>query len=315
MRMGLLVHFAHRRQRLTVKRPLIFGVKRNQIFLFLKKSLIKRKEKENLVFQNKSTFLGSGGLPILGNRHSFGHTPDRMVACPSIRDSSRHIKNLIGGIPMYKRFSVCLSLLFLLTFLGSYAIAGEEDNILPNGSFEEIFNKKGVKNNPAANGVPSAATKWNQWINGGNEVFTEVIEDKDLVVDGECMIHITANGANSGLYMYYLQGNVRTVTYSAWVYVLSGKVGIANGSNAKGFDWAKSTKTNEWEFLVVTVDGVKIPEEVLIYSQDGAMDIYADAAWVNYGNKTTNPITTLKPKAVNSKRKLAVTWSQIKAQD
>jgi len=213
---------------------------------------------------------------------------------------------------MYKQFSICLFLLFLLTFFGSYAIALEDDNILPNGSFEEIFNKKGIKNNKANNGVPSAAEDWKQWINGGTEVFTEVIKDKDLALDEEHLIHITANGANSGLFMYYLQGNNKTVTYSAWVYVLQGKVGIANGSNANGFDWAKSTKTNQWEFLQVTVDGAKIPEEVLIYSQDGAVDLYADAAWVNYGDKTTNPITSIKEKAVNSKRKLTTTWGNIK---
>ena len=139
-----------------------------------------------------------------------------------------------------------------------------------------------------------------------------MIEDKDLAVDGEHLIQITANGANSGLFMYYLKGNLKTVTYSAWIYVLSGKVGIANGSNANGFDWAKSTKTNEWELLEVTVDGGKMPEEVLIYSQDGAMDVYADAAWVNNGKETTNPVTSIKPEAVDSKRKLAITWSQIK---
>ncbi len=205
-----------------------------------------------------------------------------------------------------------LSPLFLLTFLSSYATAGDDDNLLPNGSFEEIFEKKGVKNNKANNGAPSAAESWNQWINGGTEITTKVIEDKDLAVDGEHVIQITANGASSGLYMFYLVGNPKTVTYSAWIYVLSGKVGIANGSNANGFDWAKSTKTDEWELLEVTVDGGKIPEEVLIYSQDGAMDIYADAAWVNYGEKTTNPVTSVKPKAVDSKRKLAITWSQIK---
>jgi len=214
---------------------------------------------------------------------------------------------------MYRRVSVSFILLFLLTFVIFYAIAGEDDNILPNGSFEEIFNKKGVKNNKGNNGVPSAAKSWNQWINGGTEVITNVIEDKDLAVDGEHVIQITMNGASSGLYMFYLPGNARTVTYSAWVYVLSGKVGIANGSNANGFDWAKSTKNNKWEFLEVTVDGGKIPEEVLIYSQDGAADLYADAAWVNYGEKTTNPVTSLKNRAVNSKNKLAVTWSQIKS--
>jgi len=204
------------------------------------------------------------------------------------------------------------TIVLLFPFAGFYAIAGEDDNLLPNGSFEEIFNKKGVKNTKANNGVPSAAMKWKQWINGGTEVITEVIKDKDLAVDGEHLIHITTNGANSGLFMYYLQGNNRTVTYSAWVYLLKGKVGIANGSNAKGFDWAKSAKTNQWEFFAVTVDGGKIPEEVLIYSQDGAADLYADAAWVNYGDKTTNPITTLKQKAVNSKQKLAITWSSLK---
>ena len=216
---------------------------------------------------------------------------------------------------MYKRFSACLSLLFLLPLVVFYATAGEDDNLMPNGSFEEIFNKKGVKNNKANNGVPSAAKSWHQWINGGTEVITNVIDDKDLAVDGEHLIQITTNGDSSGLYMFYMPGTARTVTYSAWVYVLSGKVGIANGSNANGFDWAKNTKTNQWEFLVVTVDGGKIPEEVLIYSQDGAMDVYADAAWVNYGNKTTNPITSLKGRAVNSKHKFALTWSQIKVQD
>ena len=205
-----------------------------------------------------------------------------------------------------------LSSLFLLTFLGSYAIAGDDENLLPNGSFEEIFEKKGVKNNKANNGAPSAAESWNQWINGGTEITTKVIEDKDLAVDGEHVIQITTNGASSGLYMFYLVGHPKTVTYSAWIYVLSGQVGIANGSHATGFDWAKSTKTDEWELLEVTVDGGKIPEEVLIYSQDGAMDIYVDAAWVNYGEQTTNPVTSVKPKAVDSKRKLAITWSQIK---
>lgn len=213
---------------------------------------------------------------------------------------------------MSKRLSFGLSLLLLLNFFSFYATAGEDDNLLPNGSFEEIFNKKGVKNNKANNGVPSAAKSWHQWINGGTEVITNVIEDKDLAVDGEHVIQITMNGAGSGLYMFYLPGNARTVTYSAWLYVLSGKVGIANGSNANGFDWAKSTKTNQWEFLVVTVDGGKIPEEVLIYSQDGAADLYADAAWVNYGKETTNSVTSLKDRAVTLKRKLAITWSSIK---
>ena len=220
---------------------------------------------------------------------------------------------------MRKIFSTYLSFLLLLAFLGSYAIAQEDDNLLPNGSFEEIFSKKGVENTKANNGALAAATGWKQWINGGDELITEVIDEKDLpidAVDGEHVIRITANGLNSGLFMYYLTGNPETVTYSAWIYVLEGQAGIAVGSNAQGFEWAKTTKTKQWEFLEVTVDGAKIPEEVLIYSQaDGVVDLYADAAWVNYGEETTNPASSLNLRAVNSKGKLAIAWGQIKAQD
>jgi hypothetical protein len=199
-----------------------------------------------------------------------------------------------------------------------HAAAGKDDNILPNGSFEEIFSKKGVKNTKADNGPPAAASSWKQWINDGDEVITEVFDEKDLpisAVDGEHVIQVTADGANSGLFMYYMTGNLETVTYSAWIYVLEGKAGIAVGSNANGFDWAKTTKTNQWEFLEVTVDGAKMPEEVLIYSQDGAVDLYADAAWVNYGDETTNPVTHLTFRAVDAEGKLATAWGQIRAQN
>ena len=217
---------------------------------------------------------------------------------------------------MCKRSLACFSLLFLLGSIGSCVIAADDDNLLPNGSFEEVFDKKGVKNNAANNGPPAAATTWKQWLNGGDELITEVIEEKDLpvdVVDGESVIRITANGLNSGLFMYYLPGNAETVTYSAWIYVLEGSAGIAVGSNAQGFEWAKTTKTEQWEFLEVTADGAKMPEEVLIYSQaDGATDLYADAAWVNYGDENANPTSSLTFKAVDSEGKLAITWGQIK---
>jgi len=216
---------------------------------------------------------------------------------------------------MYERFWTYISLVFFMTFTGFYATAQEGDNLLPNGSFEEIFDKNGVENTNANNGVPAAATDWKQWINGGDELITEVVDHRDLpmgVADGDYAIRITANGAGSGLFMYYLTGNQETVTYSAWIYVLEGKAGIAVGSNAQGFDWVKTTKTNQWEFLEITLDGAKIPEEVLIYSQDGPADLYADAAWVNYGDESTNPVTSLKVKAVDSKGKLAVAWAGIK---
>jgi hypothetical protein len=212
-------------------------------------------------------------------------------------------------------FLIALTSIFILSiFLISYAIAGDEDkNLLPNGSFEEILNKNGVKINKAANGAFSAVKDWNVWINGGDIVTTEPISKKDFVIDGQYSIRITTNGAQSGLYMIYLPGNIETITYSAWVYVLDGIVAIHAGSNSKGFDFAKSKKNNEWELLNITVDGAKIPEEVLIYSQDGSVDLYADAAWLNYGNKSTNPVSSLKSKAVDSKGKLTTNWANIKA--
>lgn len=216
---------------------------------------------------------------------------------------------------MNTRFSVCRSLLLLLILLRPIATAAKDDNLLPNGSFEEIFEKR-VRNTKANNGPHAAAKHWRQFINDGNRLITQVIRDRELAVDGEHVIDVTADGAGSGVSMFYLVGNLKTVTYSAWIYVRKGKVGIAVGSNAKGFFWAHATKHKEWEFLEVTVDGAAMPEQVLIYSQRGAADFYADAAWVNFGEKTTNPITTLQgPKAVDARQKLAMTWGKIKAQN
>ena len=75
---------------------------------------------------------------------------------------------------MYKRFWTYIGLAFLLTFAGFCATAQEDDNLLPNGSFEEIFDKNGVENTNANNGVPAAATSWKQWINGGDELITKI---------------------------------------------------------------------------------------------------------------------------------------------
>ena len=40
--------------------------------------------------------------------------------------------------------------------------------------------------------------------------------------------------------------------------------------------------------------------------------MYADVAWGNYGDEATNPASSLKFKAVDSKGKLAITWGQIR---
>jgi hypothetical protein len=234
--------------------------------------------------------------------------------CLSILENQALVnKNLMEEPQMYKVFSVCL-ILFLLGFFGSYANAKDEnENLLPNGSFEEVFSKGAVKMVKANNGAPSAAKNWLCWLNNANNIVTEVIKDRKLALEGDYVIRMTVDGDFSGLFMYYLNGNPETVTCSGWFYVLEGTIGLGIGSNANGFEFAKSTKHNEWELIVITADGAKTPEEVLIYSQGGAVDLYADAVWINYGEKTTNPVTAVAH-AVELKGKLAANWSRIKAQ-
>jgi len=176
-------------------------------------------------------------------------------------------------------------------------------NLINNGSFEFGSLDPVVSSNGVYSG-PSAADNWRQWINSDRKsgsLTTELLTNSEMqsnfgvgVIDGDRAFRVTTSGGWDGAFSmesYHTPGwdTGAELTFSAWVYTISGTLGLFNGSNQDGFESARSTTNGSWEFLSVSIDGGRLNNEPLLYSVDGAADFIVDSAWLNYGDTTANP--------------------------
>ena len=95
------------------------------------------------------------------------------------------------------------------------------------------------------------------------------------------MIHVTTNGGDNGLFQSFLPENTGPdhAIGSAWIYVISGQVGIGTGNDgAIGFD-ALTVTMGQWEFLQAG-NGVPPANEFIIYAYGGG-HFYAENANVS----------------------------------
>ncbi len=191
--------------------------------------------------------------------------------------------------------------LFAMGNIANASLIDQTGNLLNNGSFES-----GSTDPVTGDNIDSAADNWRQWVNGGTSVTSELITNNEMlstfgeeVIDGDKAFRITTNGSSSGGYtfeQYHNPGwNTNTeLTFSAWIYTISGTAGVWNGSNFPGtFFTTQSTTTGNWEFLSVTVNPTDLVNglinEPLLYSVGGAADFIVDSAWLNYGATVENP--------------------------
>ncbi len=188
--------------------------------------------------------------------------------------------------------------LLSLTSLASAAPVDQTGNLLDNGSFE-----LGTTDVVSGHNIASAANQWRQWMNTGTtSLTTELITSQEMqdsfgsdIIDGDKAFRITSTGGSwSGAYTfesYHSTGwNTNAeLTFSAWVYTISGTAGLNNGSNNTGFSKSLSTTNGKWEFLSVTTTVGKINNEPLLYSNGGEADFIVDSAWLNYGYSSENP--------------------------
>jgi hypothetical protein len=127
----------------------------------------------------------------------------------------------------------------------------------------------------AHHGGPSAAASWTTWNNTSATTTTSLLPST-LPGGGTNMIHITTTGASNGLVQIMAPQNTgpTSVTSSAYVYVLSGRVGLGtgNGGNTSPTD-AVSTTTHAWE-LLSGANGQAPANEIIVYSYKGAADFY-----------------------------------------
>ena len=209
---------------------------------------------------------------------------------------------------MKQRKKITLSWLSLLAgaMLCSNVIAipmvDQTGNSLQNGSFESGSTTPIT----GGGGTVSAATGWRQWQNGQNGAPTsELISDAEMmnefglnVIDGDYALRVTALGDSDGLYTFsnfnHPGWNLNdSVTLSAWIYVVSGTMQLAMGSNQDGFSSSQASATGEWQFISVTSAGAQLNNEPLLYSYGGATEFIVDSIWLNNGLLSTHPVQAM----------------------
>ncbi|MCF2151404.1 squalene/phytoene synthase family protein [Desmonostoc muscorum LEGE 12446] len=127
----------------------------------------------------------------------------------------------------------------------------------------------------------SAAENWTVFNNKQNPDFIPIITT-ELVPStfpggGSKMIHVKTNGLRCGLVQGFgaIDTGSPSAIASAWIYVVSGKVGIGTGNQGHtGLD-VISSKTNTWEHLQ-SPNGVSPANQLIIYSASDGAEFYVD---------------------------------------
>jgi hypothetical protein len=118
----------------------------------------------------------------------------------------------------------------------------------------------------------SVAAGWQMHTsNSGAKVCSLLIESTTPGPSGRRMLAFRADGNEGGIYQD-VRGIVdpaRAYLFSAWVYVLAGKVGIS-GTNSPGGPSSFTTKLGQWEQLRVCTNSRAVTDILSIYNQDAA---------------------------------------------
>jgi hypothetical protein len=173
-------------------------------------------------------------------------------------------------------------------------------NLLANGSFEI-----GITDPVIGHHVWSAAANWRQWSNSGTGAVltTELITEAEMISefgvsikDGDKALRISTGSDSDGAYTYDFFGHpgwdIHTdLTFSGWVFVVSGQMAFYSGSNDTGFVGTPSISTGNWEFLSISKAGGAsiINEEHVLYSLGSGAEFIVDSVWLNYGLTSTHP--------------------------
>ena len=161
---------------------------------------------------------------------------------------------------------------------------------MSNSSFEEVGpNGSSTSFTGLEGGGSSAANNWWVWNNTPGTTTTELLPST-LPNGGDKMLHVTTQW-NSGIWQPFLPYNTgpNEVISSAWVYVISGNVGIGTGNGGNtGLNVISST-TNQWQLLQVR-NFVSPANEFIVYSTSSSgAEFYVDMARVEPVEKKSVP--------------------------
>lgn len=100
-------------------------------------------------------------------------------------------------------------------------------------------------------GGGSAAADWTVWSNGPANMSTELVPST-LPAGGSYMIEVTTTGSDGGLVQQFLSTPANSVMASAWVWIVSGCVGIGSGDDGFTPIGSSTCTTGKWIDLTTT---------------------------------------------------------------
>ena len=178
--------------------------------------------------------------------------------------TNRNFSLIVGGL-LAGLFASGASATFLDN--GSFEIAG------PNGSVTSFTG--------SSSGGGSAADRWGVFNNTDASTTTELVPST-LAGGGDWMIHVTTDGARNGLNQLFdgFDMGPADVTASAWVYVVSGEVGIGTGNQGNTAIDTVSTTNGQWELLEAPNQSSPANAMIIFSSEAGPAEFYVEMARV-----------------------------------
>ncbi|MFO1049537.1 MAG: hypothetical protein U1E52_16780 [Geminicoccaceae bacterium] len=165
---------------------------------------------------------------------------------------------------------------------------GHAENFLTNPAFN-VLGPSGISTSFTGGGLggPSAADKWLVWNNSTGTTVTKLVDSTR--VSGRRMLYVATDGTRNGLFQNWCCAVLPPKVYGcAWIYVLSGRVGIGTGFGGGTVHDAVLTKTGSWEVLNVG-NGSSPAIEMIVYSYLGPARFYIESARVARSHDQCRP--------------------------
>lgn len=112
-------------------------------------------------------------------------------------------------------------------------------------------------------GGGSAAADWTIWSNGPGNISTDLVPST-LPSGGSYMIEVTTTGSDGGLVQQFFSTPANSALASAWVWIVSGCVGIGTGDD--GFTPISSSTCTTGTWIDLTAGNASSPAtEFIVY--------------------------------------------------
>ena len=157
------------------------------------------------------------------------------------------------------------------------AVAAQLTNLLRNAGFARGRPIAPPPLTGSSTGGLSAAEDWTLWNNPDSTTATALLPTTRPDGTGR-MLHVTTTGGHCGLVQTWAPTDegAAAATAMAWVYVVSGRVGLGSGNGGSTGVDVLSTTTARWEQLEAP-SGTSPVNEMIVYSgPEGGAEFYVD---------------------------------------